>query len=386
VKDRSIAVIGGGIVGTSVAYHLSATGARDVILLEKGTLASGSSSKSDSIVERQLLTEFDIALRVKSFEILRDLFENKGVAFLPIGYVRMTSSGTELEKFKESVAIQRRLGVDDSRVISADEIRDLLPFMNVEDLLGALYCPSDGMTDGSQVANAFAAMAVKNGVEILQGTRATAISRDAKGYEITTASGNVLAQKVVNAAGPWAATVGSFLGVEVPVKPVRREIVQLGLSIPGAEKMPFFIDMKSRLYMHGAAARGTVLTGVHDDVATESEAPADPDNYASGVEHGFVERLASAIEFRAPGLAAGTVRGGWAGLYELTPDSRPIIDEHSEVPGFFTCAGFSGYGIQLAPIAGKLAAELITEGRMSSIEDASPLSSRRFHGEGYSLF
>ena len=386
LKDCSIAIVGGGVVGASVAYHLSSMGARDVVLLEKGTLASGSSSKSDSIVERQLLTEFDIMLRVRSFEILRDFFESKGVDFRPIGYVRMTSSDGELEKFNESVRIQRRLGVNDSRVLRPDEIKELMPFMNVEDIQGALYGPSDGMTDGSQLTSAFAREAAGSRVEILQGTGVSAISRDGKKFEVTTNRGKMTAEKVVNAAGPWAAMVGSFLGVEVPVKPVRREIVQLGLSLPDAENMPFFIDMKSRLYMHGAGMRGTVLAGVHDDVAVENEVPADPDDYSPGVDQGFIERLAAAIEFRAPGLTAGSVRGGWAGLYELTPDSRPIIDGHPDAPGFFTCAGFSGYGIQLAPIAGKLAAELITDGKISSISDAAPLGSQRFHGTGYSLF
>jgi sarcosine oxidase subunit beta len=144
--------------------------------------------------------------------------------------------------------------------------------------------------------------------------------------------------------------------------------------------------MKSRLYMHGAGMRGAVLAGVHDDIEEESEKAVDPDNYRTGVDQDFIEKLAAAIESRAPGLASGTVSGGWAGLYEMTPDSRPIVDEHPDAPGFVVCAGFSGYGIQLAPIAGKLAAELVEHGRISSITDPAPLGSERFHGAQYSLF
>jgi sarcosine oxidase, subunit beta len=388
MKDCSTIIIGGGIAGTSIAFHLSSLGGeRGVVLLEKGTLASGSSSKSDGIVERQLFTEFDIMLRVKSFEILRAFFEDKVVDFRPIGYVRMTSSEDEMARFGESVRIQNRLGVKDSRVIYPDEIKRLMPFMDVSDIEGALYGPSDGMTDGSQLTGAFAGEAANRGVEVLQNTKVTAISRKGDKYEVTTDSGGMTAKNVVDASGAWAGGVASFLGLDVPVKPVRRQIVQLGVSVPNAEEIPFFIDMKTRLYMHGTGTPGMVLAGIHDDMAVESEAPADPDGYNPGVDGEFIERLAEAIASRAPGLAGGSLRGGWAGLYEVTPDSRPIIDELPDAPGFFVCAGFSGYGIQLAPIAGKLAAELITDGRMSSVDDAAPLSSRRFHGAGgYSLF
>jgi sarcosine oxidase, subunit beta len=326
-------------------------------------------------------------LRVKSFEILRTFFQDKGVDFRPIGYVRMTSSEAELARFGESVRIQSRLGVKDSRIIYPDEIKDLMPFMNVRDIEGALYGPSDGMTDGSQLTTAFAVEAASRGVELLQNTRATAISREGDRYEVTTDSGRMTAKNVVDASGAWANEVASFLGVQVPVKPVRRQIVRLGVSVPNAEEMPFFIDMKTRLYMHGAGTAGMVLAGIHDDTAVESEAAADPDGYNPGVDGEFIERLAEAIASRAPGLAGGSLRGGWAGLYEVTPDSRPIIDELPDSPGFFVCAGFSGYGIQLAPIAGKLTAELISDGRMSTVGDAAPLSLRRFRGTGgYSLF
>jgi sarcosine oxidase subunit beta len=271
-------------------------------------------------------------------------------------------------------------------VILPDEIASLMPFLNVEDIEGALYSPSDGMTDGSQLTNAFAREAAGNGIQIEQKTRVSAISRAGDSYEIVTSSGKMVAKRVVNAAGPWARAVGSLLDLEIPVKPVRREIVQLGVPMPLAGTTPFFIDMKSRLYAHGAGVRGTILAGLHDDIDVEDEDPADPDNYSTRVGQSFVERLAAAIEFRAPGLASsGSVRGGWAGLYEVTPDSRPIIDELPDAPGFFVCAGFSGYGIQLAPIAGKLAAELMMDGKMSSV-DGGPLKWGRFHGARYSLF
>jgi sarcosine oxidase, subunit beta len=386
LRNSSVVIVGGGVVGASVAYHLSKMGVRDAVILEKNAVGSGSSSKSDSIVERQLLAEFDILLRVKSFEILRDFFENKGVPFRPIGYIRMTTTQQDVEKFKESIRIQRRFGITDSEVVDAKAVKELMPYVNVDDVCGALYGPSDGMTDGSALASAFASEATKNGAEVVQGAAVSSISRTATGFQVNTSQGNLAAKKVVNCAGPWATNIGAMLDVVIPVKPLRREIVQLGVAIPDAANIPFFIDMKSRLYVHGAGMQGTVLAGVHDDMDLPEEMPADPDNYRPGVDQSFLERLATAIEFRAPGLSGGSVQGGWAGLYEVTPDSRPIIDEHAEVPGFFSCTGFSGYGIQLSPIAGKLMAELLCDGKISSIPDAAPLRAGRFDGAGYSLF
>jgi sarcosine oxidase, subunit beta len=183
----------------------------------------------------------------------------------------MTSSDAELARFGESVRIQRRLGVKDSRVIYPDEIKALMPFMDVRDIKGALYGPSDGMTDGSQLTGAFADEAASKGAEVLQDTKVTAISREGDKYEVTTGSVRITAKNVVNVSGAWVDDVASLLGLQVSVKPVRRQIVQLGVSVPNAENMPFFIDMKSRLYMHGAGTPGMVLAGIHDDMALERE-------------------------------------------------------------------------------------------------------------------
>ncbi len=167
MKDSaSVVIIGGGVAGTSVAYHLALKGHTDVLLLEQNTLASGSSSRSDGIVERQLLSEFDILLRVKSFEILAEFFK-KGVDFFPIGYLRLTSDENDVPKYLESIRIQRTLGVNDSRFLQPDEIKKILPFIRTDDLVGALYGPSDGMTDGSLLATTFAREAEKLGTRVL---------------------------------------------------------------------------------------------------------------------------------------------------------------------------------------------------------------------------
>ncbi len=390
MKDSaSVVIIGGGVAGTSVAYHLGLKGMRDILLLEQNSIASGSSSKSDGIVERQFLSEFDILLRVKSFEILHGLISKKTVDFSPIGYLRLTSDKDDLPKYRKSVTLQHLLGVTDVRFLVRDEIKKLLPFLKVEDLEGALYGPSDGMIDGSLLATSFAREAERFGATIMQNVSMIGIRQNQarRRYRVTTSQGEVDCDYLVNAAGAWARSIGKMIGVEIPVKPVRRQIVTLKVPYQNAGKMPFFIDMKSRLYMHGSGGGDTVHSGIHLDADIGAEPSAHPEKYDSGVDFHFTEQVASAIESRAPGLSGAVVTGGWAGLYEITPDSRPILGELPEFPGFLNCTGFSGYGIQLSPIAGRLIAELIANGKTETIKDLSPLGIRRFDKSAkYSLF
>ncbi|HYB03701.1 MAG TPA: FAD-binding oxidoreductase, partial [Nitrososphaerales archaeon] len=358
MKDSaSVVIIGGGVAGTSVAYHLALSGKRDVLLLEQNTLASGSSSRSDGIVERQLLSEFDILLRVKSFKILAEFFK-KGVDFIPIGYLRLTSNEKDVSKYLESVRIQKSLGVNDSRFLEPVEIKQILPFIRTDDLVGALYGPSDGMTDGSLLATTFAKEAEKLGARISQKTSLREIKRTSgeKKYRVVTSQGEAACDHIVNAAGAWAGYVGRLIGAEIPVKAVRRQIVKLEVPYQSAGRMPFFIDMKSRLYMHGSGGGKIVHCGLHFDEDSSMESEVDPNFFDGEVDFPFTEQVASALESRAPGLSGAVVKGGWAGLYEITPDSRPILGELPEFPGFYNCTGFSGYGIQLSPIAGKLLA------------------------------
>jgi sarcosine oxidase subunit beta len=340
------------------------------------------------MVERQLLNEFDILMRVKSFETLTYFFTEKGVVFAPIGYIRIAASAEDVPKYHESVRIQRSLGVKDSRVLQPSELKQILPFLRVDDIAGALYCESDGVTDGSQLTAAFAKEADVSGVEIALKTRVEGISRLGKHrFTVKTDRGDISCDNIVNAAGAWSRRVGALAGIEIPVKPARREYVILEVPYEDAGSMPFFIDMKSRLYMHGTGGGGhQVFCGIHRD-ADRDEPAEDPDNYNQGQDFDFVERVAKAIDYRAPGLSGAAVKGGITGLYEITPDSRPILGEHPDLPGFFNCNGFSGYGIQLSPIAGKLTAEMIVKGRSTTITDVSPLMIDRFKTKkDYTLF
>jgi sarcosine oxidase subunit beta len=388
MNPSGIVVIGGGVAGTSVAYQLAAMGCRNVVLVEKSVIGSGSTSKSDGIVERQFVDEFDILLRVKSFEILKFFFKNKSVGFTPIGYVRLSSDPRDIKRYAFSVKVQKSLGVKDAAVLDRDQVKALLPFMETRDICVALYCASDGVVNGSELAWAFANEASKLGVKILQNTEVQKISRRGsnKGFILKTNRGEFEYELVVNAAGPWAGKVAKMCGLDIPVKPLRRQIVEFRRPTQKSGDLPFIIDMKSRLYLHGSGEKRTVYAGIHKDFYDE-ESAADPDSYRQEVDFEFIERVSSALFARAPGLKHLELKGGWSGLYEATPDSRPILGGHPDLPSLVNCVGFSGYGIQLAPIAGKLVAEMIMMGDAVTVKNLSVLKIQRFKEKAtYSLF
>jgi sarcosine oxidase subunit beta len=388
MRQASVVVIGGGVAGTSAAYHLASMGCKDVVLIEKSAVGSGSTSKSDSIVERQFVNEFDILLRVESFKILEFFFKNRGVEFTPIGYMRLYSDPSHAERYRLSVDIQRRLGIKDVALLEPHQVKAMLPFVDTRDICGALYCASDGVTNGSELAWAFANEATKMGATVLQGTEAQKIVcfDERNGFTVVTNRGELKCDYVVNAAGPWADQVAKMCGLSVPVKPVRRQIAHFRFPTQKNWRLPFIIDMKSRLYLHGSSKEGGIYAGIHRDAYSEEKA-SDPESYEPGVDFQFVENISAAITARAPGLKRLEFKDGWAGLYEVTPDSRPILGEHPQLANFVNCVGFSGYGIQLAPVAGKLVAEIIVEGKASTVRDISHLKMQRFKDKvSYSLF
>ncbi len=374
----SIAIVGGGIIGCSIAYQLALRDCTDVILLEQRTLASGSSGRSDGIIERQFFTEFDILLRVKSFPVFRTLFEEKGVYFKPTGYLRIASDRAELESYARSISLQRKLGITDSSLLTNREIRERLPWL-VGEMPGAILGKTDGQTDGYQVTWAFANEAEKHGVHIRQNTKVVDMVKQETGWLLETTMGKVRCNRLVNASGAWASRIAKIAGLTLPVKPVRRQVLQLEPPIKIGD-IPFVIDMKSRLYFH-LATDGSLNVGVHVDRDLATEPAVSPDRLKEAVDLEFVNQVHASLEHRAPALADSRVKGGWAGLYEITPDSRPIIGEHPDVPGLIHAIGFSGYGIQLSPIAGMLVSEIITNGGPVTIPDISPLSPTRFESQ-----
>ncbi|MFI5473336.1 NAD(P)/FAD-dependent oxidoreductase [Streptomyces cacaoi] len=364
----SVVVIGGGVMGTSIAYHLAAAGVRDVLLVERDELAAGSTSKAAGGVRAQFSDELNIQLGARSLETFGRFEEETGydIGLHRVGYLFLLSTPEEVASFEAGVRLQNALGVP-SRMIDPAEARRLSPLIRTDGLLAAAFSPDDGHCTPEAVVHGYAAAARRYGARILRHTAVTGIER--QGATITavqTTLGRVTTDTVVCAAGAWSRAVGAMAGVELPVQPLRRQIA-VTEPVPGLPPdLPMTIDFTSSLYFHSEGPG--LLVGMSD--------PDERPGFATDTHDRWIPRLAAAMERRAPALLDLRRAGGWAGLYEVTPDHNALIGEASSVSRFLYATGFSGHGFLQGPAVGEVVRDLIL-GRVPFV-DVTPLSADRF--------
>ena len=369
--SASVVIVGAGIVGTSVAYHLAARGCTDVIILEKAsTEVTGSTARSAAGVRHQFAHEVNIRLSLYSIERLKHFHEEVGgeAGLKQIGYLLLVSEPGRWERYRANVALQNSLGVP-SRAISPAEVRDLVPFTGTDGLLGATYCAEDGHCDPHGIATGYLAAARRLGVELRRSTPAIGIRRaGGRVKAVETPQGSIRCETVVNAAGPWAGQVGSLAGLHIPVLPYRR-CIYMTEPMPLLPRFPFTIDTDSGFYMRREGDK--LLIGV----TNEEEPPGE--NLA--VDWEWLEIVLERGAARFPILEnTGIVRRNcWAGLYENTPDRMPILGRHPELPNYIDASGFSGHGVMHSPATGMLIAEEVLDGSAHTI-DIDPLRVSRF--------
>jgi sarcosine oxidase subunit beta len=355
-----VVIIGAGIVGCSVAYHLTARGCTDVVILEKAeTEVTGSTARSAAGVRHQFASETNIRLSLYSIERLRRFYEEVGgySGLKQIGYLLLVSDEGTLRQYRASVDLQNSLGVA-SRTLSPDEIRGLIPMANLDGVVGGTFCPHDGHCDPHGIATGYLAAAMKQGAGLRRATPATGFRmKCGRVFAVDIPGGCIRCETVVNAAGPWAGSVGARAGLEIPVKPYRRCIYMTEpVAIP---TLPFVIDTASGFYVRPEGAK--LLIGV----TNEDEPPGE--NLA--VDWDWLETVLERGSARFPLLAnTGIVRRNcWAGLYENTPDHNPILGRHPYLGNYIDASGFSGHGVMHSPATGMLIAEEILDGRAHTI-------------------
>jgi sarcosine oxidase subunit beta len=382
-----VVVIGGGAFGASCFYHLCARGVRDVVLLEQATLGSGSTGRSAAVVETQYLAPDQVALCARSMRVFRWLEREHALPFVHHGYLRLGHTDDVVGRFHASVAMQREHGITDATVLAPAEVTRIVPALRVDDLTGALWGPSDGYVDAVRYCELLAALGRAAGGRVVQGMRATGLRLRGGRVTAVEAEGEPIeCETVVNASGAWARRLGRAAGLVLPVDGYRRQLVQFEPPRRLAAPVPMVID-----YVPGVEAEGLyfrddtparLVAGLHWEVHGDWERPEDPDAFRPAVDWDYAARVAEALAARYRGAGEFRVTGGWAGLYPLTPDSRPIVGPTPGVAGLYQALGGGGVGVQISPAIGAMVGDLITTGETAVEPGWEPYRLERFAPPG----
>jgi sarcosine oxidase subunit beta len=369
-RTADIVIIGAGAIGSSIAYHLARRGARDVVVLEREMVGSGSTSKAAGGIRVQFGTRVEIEFSLRSIEFFKRFDDEMGVPcdYRQEGYLILLFDEADLERYRKNAAFQTSLGAD-VRIIKPAEARAIVPELNVDDVLAAAWGPMDGHASPNDVVQAYAARARERGVRILEGTPATAI--ELEGDRVTavlTPEGRIETPLVVNAAGPQAPLVARMVGREIPVDPRRRHIFVTDEFAGVRHPMPLVIDRQSGFYCR--SEQGQVLMSA-GDVGAETE-------FSASVDWSMLGETVDKAVRRIPALEGASIRHAWAGLRPLTPDEHAILDWAPDLRGLYLAVGFCGHGFQHSPATGQVVSELLT-GAPPSI-DITDLSLARFAG------
>ena len=368
-KTADFVIIGGGVMGASTAYHLALRGQKNILLLEKdeffGQEATGRCAGG---VRYQFSTEINVRLSILSLPMLERFKEETGqeINFRKCGYLFVLTQPEDVKTFRHSLELQQGLGVS-TEWLSADQVRRRLPLMRFEDALAGSYNPQDGLVDPNSVVMGYVGAAQRLGVRCLNNVEVTGIQvAGGRVIGVDTNQGKVSTQVVVNAAGPWAGQIGQLAGVEVPIVPLRRQIMTTTPLPEVPQDFPFVLDFAQSLYFHREG--DGILTGMsNNDEKAGFDQTVDDDFEMINLEAAIA---------RMPCLEKASMLSHWAGLYEVTPDAHPIYGK-TPVGGFFIVAGFSGHGFMHGPISGKLMSECILDNTFLSL-DVSMLDLARF--------
>ncbi len=371
VQNPETLIIGGGVVGASVAYHLAERGAKDVLILEReAEQGRGSTGAATGGVRAQFETEINIRMSVYSI----DFFENwdHDCGYEPRGYLFFATEPEHFAYLKRNVELQRRLGVKGVDTVGPEAIREMIPGMNCDDILGGSFGRQDGFIDPLAVMRGFTERALALGARLETGTRVLKIlTKDGRVTGVETDAGRIDCGRVVVCTGAWAAELAATAGISLPVEPLRRQIVWARSSKPFPQGLPMVIDLGTGFHFRPAKDSTHELMFAYPD-------PDERPSFSRELDDAFVEKIRERARHRAPWLYETEVvrEKCRVGLYENTPDHHAILGG-CEVEGLFFANGFSGHGVMHSPATGRALAEIILDGQASFL-DVSMLSLHRF--------
>ncbi|MBS1874887.1 MAG: FAD-binding oxidoreductase [Acidobacteria bacterium] len=372
-RTADVAILGGGIVGSSIAWHLTEAGCRNVVVIERERhQGKGSTGKSMGGVRAQFATPVNIRMSLYSIPFFRDFEQRTGreSGYRAQGYLFVATEERHLAYLKDNYGRQVAEGLSTARLLSAGEVRAIAPEIRSDDVIGGSFCSTDGFVDPHLAMTGFMESAMERGAALMRDAEVTGVETDARGVAaVHTSQGSVSTRVAVNACGAWAAGVAKMAGVDLPVVPLRRMLAPTEPFDRVSRLSPMVVDMATGFH-YRPESLGLLLAW---NDATEKP------GFKTDFDPAFVEKVLTKGVERLPCLEYAEVnpRRCWAGLYEVSPDHHAILGAVREVPGFFLANGFSGHGVMHSPATGKVLADLIVKGRTELI-DASIVDLYRF--------
>ncbi|MCD6317892.1 FAD-binding oxidoreductase [Candidatus Aerophobetes bacterium] len=368
-KTAEVIIIGGGVIGTSIAYHLAKMGCKNIVILEKEYIGFGSTGKCAGGIRQQFSTEINIKLSMESRRFFEHFEEEIGypIDFYQNGYLILANTEEEMKIFQQNLALQDKLGLK-VYLLSPQDVKKIIPQLNTEDILGATYCPTDGFADPSSVVQGFASSCRKMGAKIYEKTEAVGIEfKGEKIKKIVTNKGKFETAVLVNAAGPYAGIIGKMIGLDIPIRPSRRHIFVTEPLDKIRKNSPMIIDFHSGFWFRREGP--SLIFGMRN--------PNEKEGFDTSIDWDFLTEVVAEVAcHRLPLIADTGIMNAWAGLHADTPDCQAILGEVSGMEGVYLACGFSGHGFMHSPAVGKIIAELIFGEK--PFLDISSLSPDRF--------
>ncbi len=373
MPSPDVVIIGAGIVGSSIAYHLTQAGCKNVLVLERESQqGKGSTGKSMGGVRAQFSTPASVRMSLYSIPFFREFEERMGhpSGYRGQGYLFVATEARHLRYLRANYELQTSMGLKTVELLKAEQVTRMVPQLRPNDILGGSFCSSDGFVDPHSVMTGFMLRAIDAGARLVRTAEVTAMERDSNGIcGVRTATERIATRIVVNAAGAWAGLVAKLAGLELPVEPLRRMLVPTERFDKIAHSAPMTVDMATGFHFR---PEGLGLLMAWND-------PDETPGFKTDFDPAFVEKILTRGVSRVPCLEEAEVnpKRAWAGLYEMTPDHHPILGAVPSIPGLYLANGFSGHGVMHSPATGRIVSDLILRGT-SDLVDARLLNYARF--------